>query len=232
MAAATVKGTVAFGFALTAMPFLLHFLEPRDAVAVVVPLTTLLDFSILLQSRGHLAFQRVLPMLLLGAVGIPVGIYILLMVPGPPLKVFIAATVLLLAVLLSLGVSIPIRRERLARGLAGFLSGTLVTSAGMAGPPMVLLLLNQRVDRDEFRPTLASVLVLLNFFGVVSLTASRTITPHTALLSLILVPGALLGFFVASQSLRYLNAVWFRRLTIAVVMAAAVAALISAAITV
>ncbi|MFQ5860488.1 MAG: TSUP family transporter [Dehalococcoidia bacterium] len=240
LAASTIKGTIAFGLNLVAIPLLLLLVEPRLAVVLIVPLSFILDLSIIHQTWSRIHFRRIIPMVLLGALGIPLGLLILLATPGAALKLFIAAVILVAATLLALGFSPRITRERLASGIVGFSSGLLSTSTGIAAPPVALFLMNQQVEKDEFRPSLSSFLVMVNFMATVSfaISGSLWVPLHVGslalrplLLDLILLPAALLGFFVASRLLPYINPFWFRRGIILVVIAAAISAIVSTVVT-
>ena len=135
LAASVVKSTVGFGFAMMAIPFLVLMWEPRQAISILVPLAALLDALIVVQGKRHLDWRRVLPMVLAGALGIPLGNYVLLVMPQRALKPAISGIVLAFAFLLLAGNTLAIRRERLAGGIAGFSSGFLLTSTSLSGPP-------------------------------------------------------------------------------------------------
>ena len=78
LAGSTVKSTTGFGFALMATPFLLLMWEPRLVIPILLPLVLVVDGMIVVQGRRRLDWGRVLPMVLAGAVGIPLGNVILL----------------------------------------------------------------------------------------------------------------------------------------------------------
>jgi hypothetical protein len=227
LGASFVKATTGFGFAMTASPFLLLLLEPKLVVVVMVPLWFLIDIFVVLQSRGHIDFRRVMPMVIAAALGIPLGNYILIVIPAAALKFTIAMIVLVFGVYLLLGYTFTIRREGLASALAGFFSGTLLTSAGIAGPPVALFLINQQLGKEAFRPSLCFYFLLVDIIGLSSFAISGVISVRSLSIDLALLPAVFLGYLVAVLVFPRIKPALFRRITILVIIAAAVTAILS-----
>lgn len=223
-----MKGTAAFGFTMVAAPFLLLMWEPKLMVPIIVPLFTLLDAMIVYQGRAHLEFRRVLPMVGAAAVGIPLGTYVLLTMPKDALTLAIGAVVLVFGVLLLVGYTVKIQRERVASGAAGFLSGVFLGGAGLSGPPVTLFMINQRWGRETFRNSQGLFHLAVDFLALVSLSIAGVLTRDTLLVDLALLPPVLLGFALAVVVLRRLDQDLFRRVTILIVIGAAAGAMVSA----
>ena len=223
-----MKGTAAFGFTMVAAPFLLLMWEPKLMVPIIVPLFTLLDAMIVYQGRAHMELQRVLPMIGAAAVGIPLGTYALMAVPRDALTLAIGTLVLAFAVLLMAGYTVNIRRERVASGAAGFLSGVFLGGAGLSGPPVTLFMINQRWGRETFRSSQGLFHLAVDFLAIISLVVTGLLTKDTLLVDLALLPSVLLGFALAVVLLRHLDQEIFRRITILIVIVAAAGAIVSA----
>ena len=164
-------------------------------------------------------------MVLAGAVGIPLGNVILLAVPHRALKLSIAAIVLAFAVLLLVGYTLTIRRERLAGGMAGFFSGLFLTSTGLSGPPITLFMINQRWERDTFRTSQGLFHLTTDILGIASLVVTQVVTAKTLVVDLALLPMVFLGYGLAVLLLRRVRPELFLRIATAVVVAAAVLAI-------
>ncbi|MEK7777235.1 MAG: sulfite exporter TauE/SafE family protein, partial [Chloroflexota bacterium] len=153
--------------------------------------------------------------------------YVLVKAPPALLEIAIALVIVGFTLALLRGYPVTIRHESVAGSMAGFLSGLMATSSAVSGPPMTLLLLNQRWERDLFRTSISSCLVPINIIGLLSWGMSGVVTGNTLLVDLILVPFALLGYVVALRLLHYLHGERFRRMAALLVMAAGVMAIIS-----
>ena len=194
-------------------------------VAIILPLVTIIDGMIVIQGRNSMDWRRVLPMIVSGAFGIPLGTYILLVVPGETLKLAIGIIVLLFALALLSGYSLNIRRERLAGSISGFLSGAFLTSTALSGPPVVLFMVNQRWARDTFRTSQGLFHFFTDMLGALSLAASGLVTLNTLMVDLALLPAVLGGYGLALLALPRIEQELFRRITILIVIIAAVMAI-------
>lgn len=194
-------------------------------VAIIVPLVAIIDGMIVVQGRRNLDWRRVLPMILSGAVGIPLGTFILLVIPAEALKFAIGIIVLLFALALLAGYSLNIRRERLAGSIAGFLSGASLTSTSLSGPPVALFMINQRWARDNFRTSQGLFHVVTDVLGAFSLAVGGVVTLNTLVVNLALLPAALGGYALAILLLPHIKQELFRRITILIVIIAAVMAI-------
>ena len=228
LAASLVKGTTGFGFALVATPLLLLFWEPLVMVPVLIPAGMAADILIVTQNRRKLEWGRVAPMAVAGVLGIPLGTVILLNVPSTALKIGVALVVLASAIILMTGARVNISRERVASSVAGFMSGLLLTSTTISGPPVTLLLINQRWPKDVFRTSLALFFLTLQGFAIVSLAVGGILTVSTLTVSMALLPSVLLGYALAVRLLPHIPQEAFLRIATVVVMATGVLALITA----
>ena len=225
LAGSTVKGTTGFGFVLTATPFLLLMWEPRVVVSILVPMVLVVDGMIVVQGRHRLDWGRVLPMVAAGAAGIPLGNVILLAVPQGALKLAMAAIALAFGVLLLVGQTMTIRRDRLAGGVAGFFSGLFLTSTGLSGPPVTLYMINQRLDRDSFRTSQGLFHLMTDALGTASLVVTGVVTAKTLVVDLALLPMVLVGYGLAVVLLPHIRQELFLRIATAIVIAAAALAI-------
>ena len=180
---------------------------------------------IVVQGRRRLDWGKVLPMVAAGAVGIPLGNVILLAVPQSALKLAIAAIVLAFGVLLLVGYTMTIRRDRVAGGVAGFFSGLFLTSTGLSGPPVTLYMLNQRWDRDTFRTSQGLFHLITDVLGTASLVVTGVVTAKTLVVDLALLPMVLVGYGLAVVLLPHIRQELFLRISTAIVIAAAVLAI-------
>lgn len=228
LVASLVKGTTGFGFAMVSTPLLLLLWAPRLVVTVVLPLALTIDVLIVFQNRRLLEPRRVVPMALAGALGVPLGTYALVTIPERFLRMGIASLILVAAVLLLMGFSVTIRRERLAGTVAGFMSGILVSSTAVSGPPVALFMINQRWAKDTFRSSLGLFFLTLEVLAIISLLGVGALNGGTILVSAILWTPVLAGYLAATRLLPHIQQRQFLRIATLVVMAAAILAMVNA----
>ena len=230
LAAGVVKGTTGFGFALVATPLLLLLWEPKTLVPVFIPLSIVADTFIVMQTWRQVEWGKVLPLVVTGVVGVPLGTYVLLVAPSETLRIAVAGIALTVATLVLLGITVPIRRERIASGVTGFLSGLLSTSTTMSGPPVVLLMINQGWNRQTFRACLGMFFFVLQLFAIASLTLAGSLTLQTLAVSAILWPSVIVGSALALLILPRISQRVFMRIAIVLVITTATVVIVETAL--
>ena len=76
VAAATVIGTVGFGFGLVAIPVLLLYLEPAQTVVISNSLIAILMVMVLARTWRHLKLRASIGLVIGGLVATPVGVLV------------------------------------------------------------------------------------------------------------------------------------------------------------
>ena len=228
LAAGIVKGTTGFGFALIATPLLLLLWDPKTLVPVFIPLSIVADTFIVVQTWRQVEWSKVLPLVATGVVGVPLGTYVLLVAPSEVLRIVVAVIALTMATLLLLGITVPIRREKVASGVTGLFSGLLSTSTTMSGPPVVLMMINQGWNRQTFRACLGMFFFVIQVFAIASLTLAGSLTLQTLAVSAILWPAVIVGSAVSLLILPRISQRVFMRIATVLVMTTATVVIVTA----
>lgn len=153
--AATVQAVTGFGFAMVAVPLLALLIDPVQAVVVATLVSLALTTLVVRRERAHVVGRTALRMTVGGLVGMPVGLFALTRLDVSTLRVVIAVVIAALVVLMLVGV-------RGGSGVisqwgSGVVSGALLTSTGLNGPPLVLTLQSIGLAPRAFRGTLQRV---------------------------------------------------------------------------
>lgn len=225
LAGAATQSATGFGFAMLASPALFALLEPAEAVGALAVLGALMGALILADGRPGLIEWRGLGPLLLAAIpGLGLGLLVLDAFSKPALQIAVGLAVVgATLVQLSRG-----RREggdhaggAGAAGAVGLLSGTLTTSIGINGPPIVLLLEARGHEPGEVRATLAGAFLGLNLAAIAALVAVHGAGEVAAVGRLAPLLGALIAGHVAGAlAFRRLDARTFRIAVLALALAA------------
>ena len=190
-----VQGAVGFGMNLLAVPVLV-LVDPRLVPGPVLLAGLALAFLVAVREREPL--ERQLGWALLGLVpGTAAALTLLSLVPpdalGLPMGVLVLLAVMLSALRLELSPTPP------SLSVAGTASGFLATAAGIGGPPLALLY--ARAPGPRLRGNLSGFFVVTAAVSLLALVLTGHFGLRDLRLSLPLVVGALAGF-VASGPLR------------------------------
>lgn len=221
--AALAQAVTGFGSALVAVPVLAVVVRPVDAVVAATLASLVLTAGTWWREREHADAQRIRLFTLTGVVGMPIGLLLLGVLSEATLTTVIGGTVLLMTLLLACGVRLPTSRS--AQGGAGLLSGALLTSTGMNGPPLVLAL--HDVEPRRFRGTLQGTFCLQDAVAVLGFA----VLGHLGRDALVLAAAGLValpvGWVAGDLLFHRIPAERFRWLVLGGLTASAVAALLS-----
>lgn len=214
-AAAALQGAVGYGLNIIAAP-LLMLLNPDLVPGPIIVAALLLTILMMLRNRAGVDLRSVRWMIF-GA--LPGAILASLMLPYISVRVisFALAGLVLAGVVISLtGFHFPARRWIMLA--AGFVSGYGSTLASIGGPPVALI--NQDLPGPRLRATLATYFTILSFVSILTLIPAGRFGVHELLLSLVMLPGVVLGFLL-SKPLSVRLDLGYTRIAILAVSAAA-----------
>jgi uncharacterized membrane protein YfcA len=205
VAGGVVQGAIGFGFALVAVP-VLGLVRP-DAVPVTIMLVALPMSSVMaVRERHHIDRPGFLAIMVGRAAGVFLGVVVLLVVPQRSLAIVIGLAVILGVALSALGLDLEPRRW-LNVG-AGALSGVMGTTAAVGGPALAVVY--QRRPGPELRSTLALSYVAGLLLALAGLAVVGRVHVWHVALALVLIPGMLVGLWLAVRLAGWLDRSWLR----------------------
>jgi len=222
--AGVTSGLTGFGFALVTVPLLILVLPPKVVVPIISLLSNLTHLLILIETRRWLQPRRILPLMLAGIAGIPLGTYLLLALDAQTLKILIGVVTTLAAIAMLTGFSRPIRNEKLAFFPVGFISGLLTGSTGMGGPPVVLFFSNQGVEKQVCRANFTLFFTVTSLVALPTQLAGGLLTSQVWTHALVFSPALLLGTVLGIRLARVISEAIFRKLTLFVIIATGLSA--------
>ena len=216
--AGTVTGMTGFGLALISTPLLLFVYEPRTVVVLTAVFSIFINVAVVWDSWRVARWRLSLAMFVPSLLGILVGVEALRVLDPVYVRLAVGVIVVFSAFLLVWRVRLPGAETRWGPLAAGFWSGALSTSTGLAGPPVVLLLAARELPKHEFRGTSALYFLPLSFVGIGVLAGRGLVEGDEIGLGLFLVPAAVLGKVVGTALLRRVSEKAFRTLTLGIVI--------------
>jgi hypothetical protein len=147
-----------FGFALIASPLIATVEGPKTAVVGGAVVATLQSLYVIRALRPDVHWRPVALITGASLLGMPLGLLAFSRLSKQELTAVIGALVLLFALLMWRGWRLP--DTRLTEVIAGIVSGSLATSTGTSGPPIVITFHGRGLRPNAFRACLAGVFTL------------------------------------------------------------------------
>ncbi|WP_100009765.1 sulfite exporter TauE/SafE family protein [Lentibacillus sediminis] len=209
--ASTLQTSTGFGFSILATPFLLLLFEPREAIQINLILSLFISLALIRRIKRDIN-KGVLKRFVVGsALGVPFGIITFLMIDIRMLSLTVSLVVLLLTVLLIL--NFRLRQTEGRDLLVGGLSGTLTSSIGMPGPPVLLYFSGTSAQKANIRgTTLAFYLFIYSVSLIIQVLFAGT-NKTIWLTSVIAVPLVMAGLYLGQALFGRVNQQHFRIFT-------------------
>ncbi len=225
--ACTLQGITGFGQSLLAVPILISVMSPRTVAPLMLLAGTVLNLILALNARKQIHLGRLWPLILGGIVGVPFGMISLLILPSGTIRIAIGLVIILFSIILILGFSLRIKRERSALFPVGFVSGLLNGAVTMSGPPVILFFTNQELRKEEFRANLVVYFLILNLFTIPVFFAGGLFHSDLITVFLLMIPVLILGSFLGIHLSGILRPDIFRKVALVIVILAGISSLIS-----
>ena len=209
-----VQGLTGFGFSLIAVPFFLKVYPFRESVPLVAILFLVTNLLIVFSCIKYIDIKKFRLLFLTSIVFVPIGSYSLLYINPAYLKIVFGIIVLFFSVLLFFKKAIPIKNEKIGYAVTGSLSGFLSGSLAIGGPPAVIFLSNQGIEKNVFRANLTFFLLILNSLSIGTHVVNGLLDSVIFGRILYLIPSLLIGVFLGIMLSKKVNEAVFKRITL------------------
>lgn len=227
LTASMIQGITSFGFSLVSLPLLGIFLPLKIIVPMLIIYSLVLNTIILYHIRHYINLKPITILVIAGIIGTPFGTYLLRISNENTLKILVGVILTFSAITNYFGYKIKVKNEKLTYIPVGLVSGLLNGSVSLGGPPLVLFLTNQGVEKQVFRANLTTYFLILNIITIPTYFINGLITKdviqYTVYLLPALVGGALLGVALGNK----VNENWFKKLTLALITVMGIVSIIS-----
>jgi uncharacterized membrane protein YfcA len=211
--AGILRGLTGFGFALVAV----IGLSQIAPLSQVTPLVLLIEIAIAVVLLGdgvmlHAEIRRLVPLILGGLAGIPIGIFGLSALPANLVKPALDLAVLACALAALVHISAPKLDNRRFAAAVGCLVGALIAAFAVGGPFAVVWQLAIGAEPAAIRANLTVFFLVMDAIALAARAGTIGIPEETALGALILLPAALAGAILGGRLFRRVEAQWWRRI--------------------
>jgi len=215
-AAGFVQGLSGFAFGLVAMAIWAWALDPALAAPLVVFGSLFGQILTLGTLRRGFDLARLLPFVLGGCLGIPVGVALLQRIDpeGFRLAVGLLLVVWCPAMLLARDLPRITRGGRLADAAAGLLGGIMGGLGGLTGPVPTLWTTLRGWDRDVQRSIFQGFNLAMHALTMAAYLGTGTLSAEAARLCLVVAPAMLLPSLLGASLYRHVGDAAFRRIVL------------------
>ena len=217
-AAGAISGLAGFGLGLVTVPPLLLVYDPATVVVLVKVLALATSWIILLDTWSAIRWRMLRSLLPWAMTGQVVGLVLLARLDPEAVKLLAGAVVVGFAVLLLRGVTIHGADRHRATAIAGAASGTLSTSTGLSGPPIVLLFTLRAYPIADFRATTVVYFIVLDAVALPIILAGGLVGASDLATIALLAPAAFAGRWVGARLARRVSPPAFRRFTLVLLL--------------
>ncbi|MGQ4275997.1 sulfite exporter TauE/SafE family protein [Pseudidiomarina sp. E22-M8] len=226
-AGASLQGITGFGSGLVAVPLLSLLIPLPQLTPLLSVINVVMAIYLCWLLRHYFSITKWYGLLAAGVIGTLVGNFALAYLPLATLQQGMAIFVISAGLLFWFGVQIKARATASQQAFTGLIAGFANGALTLGGPPVVLFLTANRLDRSQFRATLALFFLVLGMTNVTSfaLQGSYTNTGSVSLLALLI--GALTGAYFGHRISHLLPEALFRKLTLVIVIGAGLMVLLT-----
>lgn len=196
-----LQSLVGIGYGLVAAP-LLFLMNPQFIPSPILILGFFLSLLMVLRDRTQIVLRRVQPAILARMPGAILGAMLLSWVSLPVLQIFFGSALLFAVMVSALKLRLKLTPINLFAG--GFCSGILGTATSVGGPPMALIYAHQ--PKSLARTDLGLFFLVGTPISLVALWLNGELLINHWLLSLKMLPGVWIGFYLSRYFDHLLNA--------------------------
>jgi uncharacterized protein len=228
-AAGFVQGLSGFAFGLVAMAIWAWVLDPALAAPLVVFGSLVGQLLSAGTIRRGFDARRVLPFVLGGVAGVPLGVALLRQIDpvGFRLAVGLLLVVWCPAMLFARDLPRITRCGRLADAVAGWIGGVMGGLGGLTGPAPTLWTTLRGWDRDAQRAVFQVFNLAMHAVTMASYLVAGTVTAEASRLFLVVAPAMLLPALLGARLYRRFSDLAFRRLVLGLLAAAGAVLVVS-----
>lgn len=209
--AGIVRGFAGFGFSALTVAGMSLFFSPAQVVPAVFVLEVLASLTLIPSVRRAIDWAWLRPLLVGNALAIPLGVWMLSVVPEAPLRAIVSLVILAAALLLLSGWRAPFADTppvRLATGLAAGLLNGLAAIGGMA---VAVMLFATTITGAAARATLIALFFATDLYSLAWAGGNGLVAPSLLLWVGWLLTPMLVGIWIGGRHFLKVDEAGFRR---------------------
>ena len=218
-----IRGFSGFGAALAMAPVVSLLVGPREAVPAIIIVLMITTAQLIPGSIREVAWNKLWPLGLSSCVGVPIGVYALLVIDPELMRRGIAAGVAILSAIMLAGWRYERTPSRMLTISMGGFAGALTGAASIGGPPVIAFLLAGPDSAATNRATLILFFVFSQVIAVALYAASDVITARMMWLTVLMLPAQFAGLWIGAKYFAMASEEGYRRISLSVLLAIGIA---------
>jgi uncharacterized membrane protein YfcA len=224
--AGLMRGFAGFGSAMLMAPVFAVLMSPAHMVPIVVSLELPMGAMLFLGARRQVEWSFVAPLSGIAILAMPLGIWLLVSADTNFLTKAISTVVLVFVGVLALGWRYRGPRPLPLTLAIGALSGAMMATSSVGGPPVLLYMLAAEHPAAKIRANIVGYFFLTTIFLLTFVLAASPTAVAAVIDALVLLPVILLGSWIGSRLAGKAADQLYRRIAYVFLTAAAVFGLV------
>ena len=216
---AFVQGATGFGSGLLINAFWLHIMEPTHAIPLNVVTSLFISGVPIYKLRKKLDFSKLKQFAIFGVVGIPIGMYLLVISDPSKLKFSIGILLVIYAVLMLKISSFSINvNNKSINNLIGFISGIIGGLTALLGIIPVAWFSVQRLPKNTKRGTYEPFIFITSIAAIISFAFAGLYKIEMIFDLLKIIPALLVGSWLGIKIYNKINDDLFRKVVLGLIL--------------
>jgi len=205
--ATILKGWSGFGTNLIAIPALAIYLGYGyvEAVVIVISVNLFVNVAILIENKKFniKSLENIKVLVIFGIIFHIIGVILLKGLDTNTLKIVAGSLIILTVINKATNFKFTVKNKEKYYIPVGILSGLFNGMAGLGGLPVLILLSNSDMEKEDFRTTLVSYFLVMNVIAFITYSLGGFYTSYIlvniAIVVLFAVSGAMIGVFLSRR---------------------------------
>tara|TARA_B110000438_G_scaffold244741_1_gene245354 strand:+ start:1706 stop:2440 length:735 start_codon:yes stop_codon:yes gene_type:complete len=216
---AFVQGATGFGSGLLINAFWLHIMEPTHAIPLNVVTSLFISGVPIYKLRKKLDFSKLKQFAIFGVVGIPIGMYLLVISDPSKLKFSIGILLVIYALLMLKISSFSINvNNKSINNLVGFISGVIGGLTALLGIIPVAWFSVQRLPKNTKRGTYEPFIFITSIAAIISFAFVGLYKIEMIFDLLKIIPALLVGSWLGIKIYNKINDNLFRKVVLGLIL--------------
>ena len=216
---AFVQGATGFGSGLLINAFWLHIMEPTHAIPLNVVTSLFISGVPIYKLRKKLDFSKLKQFAIFGVVGIPIGMYLLVISDPSTLKFSIGILLVIYALLMLKISSFSINvNNKSINNLVGFISGVIGGLTALLGIIPVAWFSVQRLPKNTKRGTYEPFIFITSIAAIISFAFAGLYKIEMIFDLLKIIPALLVGSWLGIKIYNKINDNLFRKVVLGLIL--------------
>ena len=199
LVAGLMRGFAGFGSAMLMAPIFAILFGSAEMVVTIVAIELVVSLQLFPQVRGHADWKTLTPMSIAACIAMPLGVWLLASVDKGTIVTVVSAVIVGFVLLMWSGWKYTGRRSIAATIAVGAVSGAMMATTSVGGPPVLLYLLSGEDPPAVNRANIVTYYFLTQFLLIAIVLATGVAGWDALVRAVVLFPMMILGAWAGGR---------------------------------